>query len=388
MAPSNIFSKVNNIQAPKRVAFIITGLSIGGAEMMLLKLLSRIDRDRFAPIVISLSDRGVMAERFEALGLPVYVLGIKLRWFIPGLWRFVRLVYTLKPDIIQGWMLHGNFAAWIAGILSRRPVFWSVRHSSLPVGSEKKTTLLLDKFLSLLSAYPKNIVYNSKAGKDYHELIGYTSDRGVVIPNGFETDLFVPSLHARLDIRKELGLQDDALLIGMIGRYHPMKDHNTFLQAASLMLKIEPSIKFILSGSGCDNQNSELIALIKQLDLDDAVFLLGERRDIPWLMAALDIVVSSSSFGEGFANVIGEAMSCGVPCVVTDVGDSKWILGSGGVVVPPKDPEAMQKGWAQLIEVGDSGRRKIGELGRKRILDLFSINSVSWQYEALYLEAE
>jgi len=238
--------------------------------------------------------------------------------------------------------------------------------------------------LGLLSAYPKKIIYNSHTGKDYHELIGYTSKKGIVVPNGFDTDIFIPLQQARLHIRKELGLPDNTLLIGMVSRYHSIKDHTTFLQAAAQMFKIKPNVKFILAGRGCDSENNDLISLIKHLDLDKTVFLLGERKDVPRLTAAFDIASSSSS-SEGFANIIGEAMSCGVPCVVTDVGDSKWILGSGGVVVPPKNPEAMQKGWEQLIEISYSGRRKMGELGRQRIIDLFSIDSIARQYETLYM---
>lgn len=372
---------------PIKVAHIITGLSTGGAEMMLFKVLSGIDRSRFDTIVISLAGYGPIAERIEALGIKVYSVDMKPgRIPVAGFRRLVRLLRGLKPDIIQGWMVHGNLVAVIAGIVSRKPVVWSIRHSNLPEGSEKKMTVLLDNLLKWLSSYPKKIIYNSQAGQRYHESIGYVKRSSVVIPNGFDINMFAPSQHANLELKAELGLPRDTALIGMVGRYHPMKDHATFLNAAIKLIKTYPAVKFVLVGSGCDQKNAELSAFAREHHLENTVFLMGERKDIPTITAAIDIATSSSSSSEGFANTIGEAMSCGVPCVVTDVGDSAWIVGDTGVVVQAMNPTALAEGWARLIEIGETGRRELGMRARQRIIDVFSLQRVVRQFEAIYWE--
>jgi glycosyltransferase involved in cell wall biosynthesis len=373
-----------------KVLHIITALSTGGAEMMLYKLLSRIDRERFEPVVISLMDKDTIGDRIEALGIPVYAIGMKqAKPTLASVWRLLRTVRQLQPELIQGWMTHGNLAAQLAGTFMRRkvPVLWNIRHSRLSKVEEKATTLLIIKFLSYLSHLPLKIIYNSKIGACEHEEIGYSSEKSYIIFNGFDTQLFTPSEEARRQLRLELGLSETAFFIGLIGRFHPMKDHTTFLQAAKFLLKNNPNVHFVLAGKAVDKDNQLLQELILNLELSEQVHLLGERDDVPSLTAALDIATSSSCAGEGFSNVIGEAMSCGVPCVVTDVSDSAWIVGDTGQVVPPRNPEALCAGWQKLIDMGFEARRNLGARARQRIKERFSIESIVQDYERIYQEA-
>jgi len=366
--------------------FITTGLSTGGAEVMLYKLLSRMDRAKFDPAVISLADGGPLRERIDALGVPVFVMGMKRgRLTLRGLWSFIRTVRELNPDLIQGWMIHGNLAAVVAGGVGRKALVWGVRHSRLPSDTETRTTVLLDRLLAWLSFAPRKIIYNSRAGQIYHESIGYIPSKGTVIPNGFDAGAFVPSDAARRKLRAELGVPETTFLIGMIGRYHPMKGHDIFIRAAAHLVDAYPSMRFVLAGSGCDSHNAALHSLMQELSLRDAVYLLGERADVAAVTAALDIATSASA-AEGFANVIGEAMCCGVPCVVTDVGDSAWLVDETGVVVSPGDPRALSRGWAQVIEMGHTGRHEVGHRARQRIIEEFSLEGVVRQYEAVYAE--
>lgn len=368
------------------VIHIITGLSTGGAERMLYNLLSKINRMQFDPVVISLMDRGTLGDRIEALGIPVHTIGIK-----PGMlptpsviWRLIQIVRQIKPDLIQGWMYHGNLAAQFAsGFFSQKiPVIWGIHHSISLLNSEKKMTMAVIKLGARLSNFSTNTIFVSQTSKSQHEALGYCRNNCVIF-NGFDTSLFIPSLEARATVRSELYLPKNVFLIGLIGRYHPMKDHANFIRAAALISKENPSIHFVLAGTEVNRENPILQQLIQELGLNH-IHLLGERSDMPRLTAALDIASSASAYGEAFPLVVGEAMSCSVPCVVTDVGDSGWIVGNTGRVVPPRDPEALANAWKELIALDLESRQTLGRAARERVIEYFALDSVVAQYEALY----
>lgn len=364
---------------------MITGLATGGAEMMLLKLCSRLDRHLFAPSVISLSDKGEVGPFIEALGIPVYTLGMHpSRPSLSGWLRLRKLFSTLRPDLVQGWMYHGNLAASLVA-RNRVPVVWGIRQSLYGLDNERVLTRWVIKLgASMSHRYPRAIVYNSCTSAQQHETFGFGTSRSRNIPNGFDTEDFYPDEYARISVRNELGLDENVVLIGLIGRYHPMKDHRNFLNAAALLGKEFPDVHFLLAGQGADAKNVALGAMIMEFGLSDRVFTLGERRDIPQLNAAFDIASSASAWGEGFANVIGEAMSCGVPCVVTDVGDSAWIVGNTGKVVARRDPIALAAAWKSLILLSRIKRQQLGIQARQRVIENFSLESVVKQYEDLY----
>lgn len=370
-----------------KIVHLINDTLIGGAQMSLCKLLSNMNRSRFDFSVISLGSIGPIKERIEALGVPVYNLGIRNRYgavfSAPGL---VRLVRKLDPDIIHGWMYHGNIAALIAAAFMHIPVLWSIRHSLHDIGVEKRYTAWLIKMGAYFSSYPACVLYNSRVAALHHESAGYDKSRSFIIPNGFDCETFRPDPEAYQSVRRELQMPSDALLIGLIARYHPMKDHEGFLKAASLVSECGFPVRFLLAGHEVDEHNSMLRRQISAFNLRDYVYLLGERTDIPRLTAALDIAVSSSRTGEGFSNTIGEAMACGVPCVVTDVGDSAEIIGSTGRVVPPGKPEELAHACKELIELGPGGRHALGMAARERIIGHFSLSKVAGQYEDLYIK--
>lgn len=371
--------------------YIITGLFTGGAERMLYNLLSKINRERYNPAVVSLMDRGTWGDRIEALGIPVHTVGMK-----PGtpptpdvVWRLIQKVRQIKPNLIQGWMYHGNLAGQFGSsfALSKTPVLWSIHHSIASLNSEKKMTIALIQLSKLFSKFPSRVVFVSQTSKTQHEKLGYCSENSSVIPNGFDTSLFIPSVESRLTVRSELGLPENILLIGLIARYHPMKDHDNFLRSAALLLKDHPNVHFILVGTRVERENQVLFQLIQELGLASQVHLLGERNDIPRITAALDIASSASAYGEAFPLSVGEAMSCGIPCVVTDVGDSGWIVNNTGRVVPSHNPEALANAWKELIELDAKGREVLGKAARKRIIECFALESVVAQYEKLYEDA-
>lgn len=375
----------------KKILFISTGLGTGGAEMMLYKLLSGIDRSRFDPVVVSLIKTDFFGDqifnRITALNIPVHSLELNPGKFsIQKLFELLELVRQQQPAIIQGWMYHANLAAQLASFFTFKsiPTIWNIRHSLYSLDYEKKGTAMVIRLLSQLSNFPAKIIYNSQIGGTQHEKVGYKSHKTIVIPNGFDINLFKPSSENRHNLRQELGLPQDAFLIGRICRYHLMKDHESFLCAAAILLQDFPELHFVLAGTNVDQDNSHLTELLQELNIGDRVHLLGERKDVPYLTSALNIATSSSYFGEAFPNVVGEAMACEVPCVVTDVGDSALIVGETGKVVPPKNPQALADGCRELISLDIAAREALGKKARQKVIDLYSLESIIAQYEELY----
>jgi glycosyltransferase involved in cell wall biosynthesis len=368
-----------------RVLHLITGLSVGGAEMMLYRLLSRTNRELFDPAVISLLPDGTLQECIEKLGVPVRSMGMRSGLLAPH--AALRLATRrAQADLIQGWMYHGNLAAQSAGVFRKRrtAVIWNIRQSLHSLDAEKRSTVLCIRAGAQLSHLPRRIVYNSHTSAEHHEAIGYSTKGRTVIPNGFDCERLRPDGQARATVRGELGLSGKTPLIGLVARYHPVKDHATFLAAASILARRDPEPHFVMAGRGVNASNGELVSRVAELGLGGRVHLLGERSDTARLNAALD-VASLSSLSEAFPNVVGEAMACGVPCVVTDVGDSAQIVGETGIVVPPRDPHALAEGWLRILGMGSQDRRALGAKARRRILDRHSLDRVVGEYEAMYV---
>ena len=369
-----------------RVMYVISDLSVGGAEMMLYKLLAETDRSRFEPVVVSLLGGGALRARVEALGVKVYTVGVRPKFPTPlDLWRLVRLTRRLRPDLVVGWMYHSSLAVQLAGLFSstKAALLWSVHYSVSSLAEEKRLTAAVIRACALLSRLPRRIIYVSRDGRAKHGPLGFSTENGCVIPNGVDTETFKPSTEARESVRSELGLPSDALLVGTVGRFHPMKDHANFLRAAALLSEKHAEAHFVLVGRGVDGENAELRGLIQKLGLEGRTHLLGERHDVPRLTAALDLF-SLSSYCESFPNVIGEAMACAVPCVVTDVGDAAWIVGDTGRVVPARDSRSLAREWADVIALGAEGRAALGRAALARACELFPVGAVVRRYETLY----
>ncbi len=373
-----------------KIVHVITDLETGGAEMMLYKLLSRMNHSAFESEVISLAEIGPIGEKIQTMGVPVRALG--MRHGVPnpmGMWQLVRFLRHAEPDAIQAWMYHANLMVQLAAFFLSKgaPVLWNIRGSHTDLGCEKFLSAIIIWLGARLSLFPVKIVNNSRTSALSHEQnLGFKAEKWVIIPNGFDVELFLPSVDAQKRFRAELGLTEDIFLIGLIGRLHPMKDHANFLRAASILLRTYPKVRFVLVGTGVTSADPELTEIINSLHLGGSLHLLGEQDGVHYITAAFDIACSCSSYGEGFPNVVGEAMSCGVPCVVTDVGDSAWIVGHTGRVVPPRDPIALANAWRELIEMGRDARHELGLRARKRVAENFSLNSVVQQYENLYKE--
>ena len=374
-----------------KVLHIIPNLEIGGAEIFLSQLVSRLPQAGVDSRILALSAGGSIKDQIEQNGSVVYELTPGSHFAVPlKLFRFASaLRHQWRPDIIQGWMYHANLASLMVGMMLRyrMPVFWNIRMAHTQLNTEKKSTALTVKAGGILSRAPDAIIYNSQNSAILHEEeLGFSSRNRHVIANGFDTDEWAPSPDARLRVRQELGLPPDTTLIGMIARYHPFKNHSGFVKSAAQIHRELPSAHFVLVGTNVDERNADLLMQIRKTGLARFMHLLGPRRDVPTLTAALDVAVSPSHM-EGFPNAVGEAMSCCVPCVVTNVGDSAALLGEAGRVVPPGDSNALASACIELLSLNDVQRARIGNTGRQRIQQNYSLKSVVARYAALYAGA-
>ncbi|MBF0426784.1 MAG: glycosyltransferase [Magnetococcales bacterium] len=369
-----------------RVVHLITGLGTGGAERMLHKFLCGSDHSRYRHCVISMTDIGPIGTLIrDDLHLELHTL--EMQQGVPnplGIFRLTRLLRTLQPDILQTWMYHSDLLGLLVGRLAGvRRIVWSLRCSTMQSGGRK-----LDwtkQILARLSTRPDAILVNSLAGQVYHESLGYRPRRWVRIPNGFDVTEYRPDPEARRRLRSELGLEPDTLLVGIVARFNPMKDHDTFLEAAARVHQRRPDVHFVLIGADVVPENPFFATRIPALGLTGCIHLTGKRHDIALINAALDVAVSSS-IGEGFSNTIGEAMACGVPCVATDVGDSALLIGDAGRTVPARDPEAMADALLALLTLAPAERREVGARARARIVADYALDRVVEQYQTFYQE--
>lgn len=364
------------------IVHVISGLEAGGAEMMLAKLVRSMDRDRFSNVVISLTGRGVLGQELELSGIPVYSLGMTRGWVsLLALPRLIALLRRLRPTIVQSWLYHADLLSTVA-IQSLRgsALVWNVRCSDMDLTRYRRLTRWVQWALARLSGIPSVVIVNSESGQRVHEDIGYRPSRWEVIPNGFDLIQFHPDAQRRVSLREEWQIPPNAVVVGLIARVDPMKDHATFLAAAQEVAASGRDVRFILVGGGTET----LLPAVSQRGLAERVYLLGYRKDVATLLPAMDVVCLSSEFGEGFPNVLGEAMACGIPCVSTDVGDVRKIIGETGHVVPVRNPPAFARAIIELIDEGPLGRQRLGSAARLRIETTYSLSQVVRRYMNVY----
>lgn len=369
-----------------RLLHIITGLNQGGAETALYRLVSA-SSSSVCHTVVSMLDEGVYGHRLRVCGVTVHTLNMPRGRLTPrGLCRLYRVIREARPDVVQTWMYHADMVGGLtARLAGSARVVWGIRHSNLDPEVTRASTRIVAKLSAWLSGcFPAVIVCNSEEAARVHQRLGYCADKLVVIPNGYDFDRFAPDHDTRKRVRREWSMADDELLIGMVARWDPQKDHANLLRALALLAEKGIFFRCALVGTGMDASNSTLESLIHAHGLHDRMFLVGPRDDIPAVMNALDVFVLSS-IGEAFPNVVAEAMACGTPCVVTDVGDAALIVGDTGWVVPPSNPISLSDTInAALTTVASEGREVRVESCRARIAEHFSMERMVDAYMALW----
>lgn len=373
-----------------RVVHVLNSLMTGGAEMMLAKLITSADTDRFDHRVITLRGGGPVEARIRASGTQLEDAGIRGPLDAPlGAMRLARTLRAWGPDVVQGWLLQGNIAATLGASVARVrcPVLWNVRWTLYDTESETRATRSLLRVSAMMSHQPARILYNSQLSAAQHAAIGFRSTASVVIPNGFDTQRFAPSPDDRVLLRRNLGLSPSTLVVGMLARFHPMKDHENSLRAARRIVDAGIDAHFVYGGRDVDGDTPVLRDLICTLQLENRVHLLGEVEDTPRFLAGLDAYWMSSwarGIAEGFPNVLGEAMSCGIPCAATDVGDAAVLIGDTGQVVPARNPEALATAAVQLLQLSAADRAELGARARRRIEEEYALPLITARYHALY----
>lgn len=368
-----------------KVLHVITDLYTGGAEHALINLLSSGLAHRFDTHVLNLREETRLSQKISDMGIPVINLGMNSAFSAPGaLLKLHKIIKALKPDVIQGWMYHGNLATALAltGQATKPVLIWNIRQSLYSIDNEKLNTRQVIRANRWLSLRPQAIIYNSKNSKAQHECFGLSSSSSRVIPNGINVNEYQIKEESQARIRSEFGIGPNAVVVGHIARLHPVKNHKGFICAAVALASKHESVEFILVGSDVTESNLSLTSLVPDTLLPRFHFV-GERHDIPELMNAMDIFCLSS-FAEAFPNVLGEAMASGLPCVATDVGDCADILGTTGTVVKAGDDQAMAEALQAMIAMPLSERKKLGALARSRIEQNFVLENVVKQYIDLY----
>lgn len=364
-----------------RIIHIITGLGSGGAENMLYKLLKYSDSKKYYHEVISLIDEGVIGEKIRDLGVNVHSLNISKMNIIKVFLDARRMCKDF--EIISTWLYHADiFGFIVAKLLLKKKIVWNIRHSNLDKNANKKLTLVIVRINSLLSRFVDCITYNSNKAYETHNMIGYINNEHNIIPNGFELDKFKFSSDSRKERRIQLDVNDQEKMIITVGRWDIQKDYYTLFKAMNELALKNFNFKLCIVGTNLDYFNEELVKLVNNSNLRDNIMLLGRREDIPELLSAADIYLSTS-LGESFSNAIGEAMACELPCIVTDVGDSSIMVGKFGAVVPPGNYLMMAEKVHIYLSDDKLGRNI--EL-RNRIINYYEIKKIVREIEDLVFE--
>ncbi|MDE2166826.1 MAG: glycosyltransferase [Alphaproteobacteria bacterium] len=364
------------------VLHVITDLGSGGAERVLARL--AVASKKFQHVIVSLTGEGDLGPSLHANGISVHALDMRPGG-LPSLSAFlhlVRIIREARPVAVQTWLYHadllGLFAARLAGC---RTVAWNLRCSNMDLSRYRWSTRLVVRLLAALSPWPAFVLVNSEAGRRWHAALGYRPRHWQLTPNGIDTSLFRPDSVARDAWRRRLGIPPETVLVGMVARRDPMKDHATILAAAARAVRDSHNLEFVLAGQGITRHDPELARLADVVAAP--VHLIGPCDEVPTLTAAFDIAVLSAAFGEGFPNVVAEAMATGVPCIVTDVGDAAAIVDATGLVVPPRDPEALARAISTLA-ADSTLRARLGTAARQRIEQHYKLSDMVSAYEELW----
>jgi glycosyltransferase involved in cell wall biosynthesis len=366
----------------QKIIHIIDGLEQGGAETALFKLLSKYNLQQYQVMVICLLGEGFYSPKIKALGVEVVHLHLNKKNLLKKIWVLYHLVKTFDPDIVQTWLYHANLlggvAAQVAGV---KKIIWGIRTDGQALSWRIRWILKLGAYCSRW--IPTFIVFCSKRGLDFHVGKGYAQNKTIYIPNGFDINFFMPATQdEKYRLKEKFGIAQDVFVFGMVARFHYRKDFPNLLRAFALMLQENPKLFLIICGKGLNEKNAAIVNLIQELALKAKVLMIDGVERPQEIYHLLDCCILSSRT-EGFPNVIGEAMSCGVPCVATDVGDAADLIGDTGITVPKEDALMLAQAGLTMVKFYDSDRIEWAGRARSRIIDRFSLEKMVKEFNAL-----
>jgi glycosyltransferase involved in cell wall biosynthesis len=360
-----------------RIVLLIRSLDAGGAERQLVTLATAFRQRGVDVSVAVFYGGGELSRALEAAGVPLFDLAKKSRWDVLGFFlRVLGLCRRLRPSVLHSYLDVANiFALAVKPFCRKVKVVWGIRSSNVDLTRYDGLSRVSFRLQCRLARFADLIIANSDAGADYHARFGFPRQKMLVVPNGIDTEKFHYDPASRRKMRLHWHVTDAQVLIGLAARLDPMKGYETFLKAAHLLVEKRPELRFVCIGSGADGYREHLVSLSRQMGLSERLVLPGPVADMTGAYSALDLAVSSSSFGEGFSNAIAEAMACERACVVTDVGDSARIVGDTGVVVPPMDCNQLAAGIERQLS-RMAAEPHLGQQARRRIEEHFSVTAL------------
>jgi len=367
------------------ITFLVHSMEVGGAEVQLSVLARGLDRNAFEPTVISFHDDGALLAELRAARITVITLGLRGRHDIFGfLLRLIRAVRDSRPDLVYSYLDFPNaVAALIKPMLRRSRLIWGIRTSDMKLADRALSWRMFFALERLLSRSADLIICNSWAGRRHLETNHFRPKAMTVVANGIDTERFHPNLESRKRWRAAFGFADSDIVIGLVARLDPVKDHATFLKAAAELAKALPAARFLCIGGGPTDYAEELRRLGDSQGLADRLIWTGARDDVSDVLNALDIATLCSAYGEGFPNAVGEGMATALPFVTTDVGDAARVVGDVGHVVPVASPSALADAWRALAELPPKSRVKAGAAARDRMVECFPRKSMIEKTSAL-----
>lgn len=367
------------------ITICMTGF--GGAERMLARLLLAKPELADKRIIVVLRQADTLGKQLRAAGFTVHELNMQSFRDIPRIFvELKKIIRFFNPDIVQTWMYHadllGGLAAYTSGY---KNIIWGIRRTSVSLADNGGTWIIM-KLCALLSHWiPKKIISVADAGKQAHIKAGYDATRIRVIPNGFDFSNLIATPDQRKAVRNECNVLEDELIIGCLGRFDHAKGQDIFINAAAIVAKNNPKVRFLMVGWGCDIHNAKLNSWINEHNLQNCFVLLGERIDVPSCLAAMDIFCMPSRT-EGFPNGLGEAMALGLPCVATEVGDTRFLVGDTAVLVPAQDEQALAQELLTVIRLTEQQRVEMGNKAKIRVMAEFSIEKACERFDIVYHE--
>ena len=382
MTPSHSLEKI-------KVVYVITALNTGGAELALLRMLENLDLSKFSPYVISITSRGEIGALIQSINIPLMTLDLNGWWSFPGaMIRLLNFLNKIKPEIVHTWLYHADLLGGLVAMLARVPVIvWSIRSSNFLNRDTKNGTRIIFKLCIFFSKWvPHLVIYNSWVGLDFHKNYGYQESKNLVISNGVDLTKFKPNRNSRHEVRNNLGLDKHAILIGVIGRFDPLKNQIGFIEAAKHLFEIMPDVHFVMAGKDCDWNNIQIQKQLSGLSVAKNFHLLGLLQlDISLIIPALDLM-TLASVSEACPNILLEAMACEVPCVSTNAGDSSIIIGNPAWVVPVGDMLGLAKKIKLFLDLDLDDKKYIRLKARERMANHFEISNMVRLYEAQYID--
>jgi glycosyltransferase involved in cell wall biosynthesis len=361
----------------KKVLVLIRSLNIGGAEKQLLTLIRGIDRTKIEPVIVTFYAEGELLPEFSRQNVRVFSAEKGGRWdVIPFLSRLMKTIRTEKPDVLMTYLVAANLlGVLLKPFLQPIRVIISIRHSFVRREDYDWLSNILYSLENRLAGHADRIIVNSFTGAKMAAARGIPAEKMVVIPNGIDTDRFHSDFDSARETRKRYGLDANQAVVGIIGRLDPIKDHATLLKAFHQVLECMPKVRLVIVGSGEKLLEERLVSLTRSLGIEKNVLWIPSQNDLLGIYNMLDVCVSAS-IGEGFSNVISEAMACQIPCVATAVGDSVDIIGETGRIVPVGSPNVMAQAIQELLELPVEKRERLGRSARERIISQFSVEKM------------